>query len=115
LAHWISTTPISRLANVIPAWMGLWFAVFPTVETLVAQLIAAGLVIGSYYAARHFGGRSPESAVEAGVPPAFQNSAANTAATTAETEPSSANAGRSLADQMDSRRRTGSIVATGHI
>src|SRR5882672_5864757 len=31
LAHWISTTPISRLENVIPAWMGLWFAVFPTV------------------------------------------------------------------------------------
>jgi len=32
--------------------------VFPTVETLVAQLIAAVLVIGSYYAARHFGGGS---------------------------------------------------------
>ena len=31
-------------------------AVFPTVETLVAQLIAAVLVIGSYYAARRFGG-----------------------------------------------------------
>src|SRR6266550_1880013 len=56
LAHWISTTPISRLENVIPAWMGLWFAVFPTVETLVAQLIAAVLVIGSYFAARRFGG-----------------------------------------------------------
>ncbi len=61
LAHWISTTPISQLEIVIPAWMGLWFAVFPTVETLVAQLIAAVLVIGSYYAARHFGGAPPES------------------------------------------------------
>src|SRR5437762_945602 len=61
LAHWVPTTPISRLENVIPAWMGLWFAVFPTVETLFAQLIAAILVIGSYYAARHFGGPSPES------------------------------------------------------
>src|SRR6266478_4298332 len=58
LAHWISTTQISQLANVIPPWMGMWFAVFPTVETLVAQLIAAVLVIGSYYAARHFGGGS---------------------------------------------------------
>lgn len=56
LAHWISTTPIRSLQNYIPPWMGLWFAVFPTVETLVAQLIAAVLVIGSYYAARHFGG-----------------------------------------------------------
>jgi high-affinity iron transporter len=62
LANWIPTTPISRLENVIPAWMGMWFAVFPTVETLVAQIIAAGLVIGSYYAARHFGGTPPQSA-----------------------------------------------------
>jgi len=61
LAHWIPTTQIDRLANVIPPWMGMWFAVFPTVETLVAQLIATVLVVGSYYAARHFGGPSPES------------------------------------------------------
>jgi high-affinity iron transporter len=59
LAHWISTTPIDSLKNYMPPWMGLWFAVFPTVETLVAQLIAAILVIGSYYAARRFGGGSP--------------------------------------------------------
>src|SRR5437773_10053462 len=58
LAHWISTTPINSLKDYMPPWMGLWFAVFPTVETLVAQLIAAVLVIGSYYAARHFGGGS---------------------------------------------------------
>jgi high-affinity iron transporter len=53
LAHWISTTDISWLANVIPAWMGMWFAVFPTYETIVAQLLAAILVVGSYYAASH--------------------------------------------------------------
>jgi high-affinity iron transporter len=52
LAHWISTTPINRLVNRIPDWMGLWFSVFPTVETLVAQLVAAVLVIGSYFANR---------------------------------------------------------------
>src|SRR5919109_2910475 len=56
LAHWIPTTPISFLETSIPRWMGVWLAVFPTVETLVAQLIAAVLVIGSYFAARHFGG-----------------------------------------------------------
>src|SRR5256714_7515697 len=61
LARWISTTHIGPLANIIPPWMGMWFAVFPTVETLVAQLIAAFLVIGSYYAARRFGGTAPES------------------------------------------------------
>src|SRR2546430_4256970 len=69
LAHWISTTPIDSLKPYIPPWMGLWFAVFPTVETLVAQAIAAVLVIGSYYAARHFGGgASGETAVEARAP-----------------------------------------------
>ena len=56
LAHWIPTTSIAFLETYIPRWMGLWFAVFPTVETLVAQLIAALLVIGSYFAARRFGG-----------------------------------------------------------
>lgn len=54
LAHWIPTTPINSLTNVIPAWAGLWFSVFPTVETLAAQAIAAALVIGSYFAPRLF-------------------------------------------------------------
>jgi high-affinity iron transporter len=48
LAHWIPTTTIPALADVIPAWMGLWLSVFPTVETLAGQAIAALLVIGSY-------------------------------------------------------------------
>lgn len=55
LAHWISTTPVRALANLIPDWMSLWFAVFPTYETIIAQLFAAFLVVGSYYAARRFG------------------------------------------------------------
>ena len=69
LARWIPTTPIAFLETYIPRWMGLWFAVFPTVETLVAQLIAAVLVIGSYFAARRFGGNSTGgAAVEAHAP-----------------------------------------------
>jgi high-affinity iron transporter len=69
LAQWIPTTPIAFLETYIPGWMRLWFAVFPTVETLVAQLIAAVLVIGSYFAAKRFGG-SPTggAAVEARAP-----------------------------------------------
>jgi high-affinity iron transporter len=52
LAHWISRTEIPWLATVVPPWMGMWFAVFPTYETITAQLFAAVLVVGSYYAAR---------------------------------------------------------------
>src|SRR5881628_45454 len=52
LAHWISRTEVPWLTNVIPAWAGMWFALFPTWETLIAQLLAAVVVVGSYFAAR---------------------------------------------------------------
>lgn len=52
LAHWLPTTQITWFTKMIPAWIGLWFSVFPTVETLVAQAVARVLVIGSYFAAR---------------------------------------------------------------
>jgi high-affinity iron transporter len=51
-AGWIRTTQIDWLADKIPPWAGVWFSVFPTVQTLVAQAIAAVLVVGSYFAAR---------------------------------------------------------------
>ena len=52
LAHWLPTTQIPWLANMIPAWMGLWFSVFPTVQTLAGQAIAGVAVVGSYFVAR---------------------------------------------------------------
>src|SRR6185312_14757153 len=52
LAHWLPSTPINFLAKIIPQWMGLWFAIFPTWESLIAQAAAAIIVIGSYYLAR---------------------------------------------------------------
>ena len=52
LARWIPTTEISSLTHVIPPWMGLWFSIFPTVETLTAQSLAAIIVVGSYFLAR---------------------------------------------------------------
>jgi high-affinity iron transporter len=59
LAHWLPTTNVHWLQPVLPSWMGLWFSVFPTVETIAAQIIAGGLVLGSYLLARgdHAGGR----------------------------------------------------------
>ena len=59
VARWISRTDISWLTNVIPAWMGMWFAVFPTYETMATQLLAAILVVGSYYGARQMLQRRP--------------------------------------------------------
>jgi high-affinity iron transporter len=56
LANWLPTTPIARLSAYIPEWMRLWFAVFPTAETLSAQAIAAALVVGSYFLAREHAG-----------------------------------------------------------
>ena len=48
LARWLPSTPIPQLQNIIPPWMGLWLAVFPTVETLTAQLLGALVVVGSF-------------------------------------------------------------------
>ena len=60
LAGWIRTTNIAWLQNKIPDWAGLWFSVFPTVQTLVAQGIALALVVGSYFAARRQSARTRE-------------------------------------------------------
>jgi high-affinity iron transporter len=54
LAHWLPATEIPWLKTLISPWMGLWFSVFPTVETLAVQAGAVVLVLGSY-----FFGRSP--------------------------------------------------------
>jgi high-affinity iron transporter len=53
LAHWVAATPVHALEGIIPDWMGLWFAVFPTVQSLAAQAVAAIAVFGSYALARH--------------------------------------------------------------
>jgi high-affinity iron transporter len=45
LAGWIPTTNIH--VN-IPAWLGVWFSVFPTTETMISQFLAMAFVIGSY-------------------------------------------------------------------
>jgi high-affinity iron transporter len=52
LAGWIGTTNIPWLQG-IPAWAGLWFSVFPNVETFVGQGIVLLLVAGTYFFARY--------------------------------------------------------------
>ncbi len=55
LAGWIGTTSIGR----IPGWLGQWFSIFPNVETIVAQVTAIAIVVGSYFAAQHLRVRRP--------------------------------------------------------
>ena len=74
LASWIGTTP-AQLP--IPAWMGVWFAIFPNLETLAAQSLAVLLVIGSYFGAEYFRvwrprSRGEKSAQRPEVPPTGQ-------------------------------------------
>jgi high-affinity iron transporter len=54
LARWLPTTEIPSLGHLIPSWMGLWFSIFPTVETLSAQALAGLLVFGSYLSTQPF-------------------------------------------------------------
>ncbi|MGH2877343.1 MAG: FTR1 family iron permease [Solirubrobacteraceae bacterium] len=70
-AGWIGTSPIHVA---IPGWMGLWFSVFPNVQTVVAQLGAAVLVVGSYFLAQELRVKRPrrhgaQPAVRASTPP----------------------------------------------
>jgi high-affinity iron transporter len=44
--------PITPIGGEPPYWLGVWFGVYPTWETLGAQLIAAAFVIGSYFVAQ---------------------------------------------------------------
>ena len=43
--------PITPLDVEFPLWMGTWLGIFPTVETLLAQVLALAFVLGSYFAA----------------------------------------------------------------
>ena len=52
LAGWIGTTSLPWLSW-LPGWSGTWFALFPTWETIGAQLLGLVLVVGVYGLARY--------------------------------------------------------------
>ncbi len=62
LAGWL---PTHSIGVDFPGFVGLWFATFPTVEGLLAQLLAAALVIGSYFFAEHVRVRAPQARARA--------------------------------------------------
>jgi high-affinity iron transporter len=49
-AGWLSSTSLDLP---LPGWLGVWFAVFPTAESLAAQALAAAVVLGSYFGAQY--------------------------------------------------------------
>ena len=49
-ANWLPITPINIS---IPDWLGMWFAIFPNIQGIIAQVIAAMLVLGSYVSAQY--------------------------------------------------------------
>ena len=58
---WLSITPIDVE---LPLWMGTWLGIFPTWETIGAQLGALAFVIGSYFLAEWVRKREVRKAVE---------------------------------------------------
>ncbi|HVS71822.1 MAG TPA: FTR1 family protein [Phycisphaerae bacterium] len=67
-AHWL---PTHDLGWKWPDWMNVWFGVYPSVESLSAQVMAGVVVIGSYYLARRVcsGKKSGGSAEKACIVP----------------------------------------------
>jgi high-affinity iron transporter len=55
-AGWLAATPIGIP---LPGWLGLWFSVFPNVQSLAAQALAAALVVGSYVSVPYVRGLRP--------------------------------------------------------
>lgn len=80
-AGWLTTT---NLHLPIPDWMGLWFAVFPNVEGLIAQLLAGVFVLGSYFLAEYLKVRRPR---KRGETPAQRPTSVPTALDSALAEP----------------------------
>ena len=52
----------------VPVWMGAWFEMYSSWETLGAQLLAGALVVGSYYLAEYVRVRRPRRLMALGRP-----------------------------------------------
>jgi high-affinity iron transporter len=63
---WLPITPVDLT---LPYWSGLWFGVYPTLETLGGQFAAAVFVIGSYFLAQELKVKRPRRRVRRQAPP----------------------------------------------
>jgi high-affinity iron transporter len=62
---WIPITPLDFEP---PYWAGVWLGIFPTVETIAAQIGAAVFVIGSYVLAERIRTRGRRRAARTAAP-----------------------------------------------
>jgi high-affinity iron transporter len=81
---WLGITPIDVE---LPLWMGTWLGVYPTVETLAAQVASLVFVVGSYYAAELVRKRPRGRPTPPAARPAGANGASRNGAAAAEREP----------------------------
>jgi high-affinity iron transporter len=70
LAGWIGTTSVGHW----PGWLGQWFSIFPNVQTIIAQVVAVLIVVGSYMTAEYLRvwrprNRGLQAAIVASEPP----------------------------------------------
>lgn len=49
-AGWMRATALGSMS--MPEWLNTWFAIFPTWQSILAQVFSVGFVVGSYYLAR---------------------------------------------------------------
>jgi high-affinity iron transporter len=54
---WLPITPVDAD---MPYWAGLWFGIYPTWETIGAQIAALTFVIGSYFVAQEVKVKRPQ-------------------------------------------------------
>jgi high-affinity iron transporter len=52
--------PSTRLPFTLPGWLGAWFEIYPTYETIASQVAAALFVVGSYVVAEQVKVRRPQ-------------------------------------------------------
>ncbi len=63
-ANWLGTTTLN--IN-MPGWLNVWFAIYPSAESLLAQVFSLVLVIGSYFLAQYLSVWRPQRQAQRGL------------------------------------------------
>jgi high-affinity iron transporter len=61
-AGWMRSTPLGSIQ--MPDWLNTWFAIYPTWQSIAAQILSILFVVGSYYLARRVCGNKNTSVAQ---------------------------------------------------